>query len=90
MPIHLAYCQTVLVLLMATLMRIQITLNAKPAYHNATIVQIITPVLPVSAILHGIIVVWDHNATAHQDLSAIFHCKLIVSVLMINDNFYLI
>jgi hypothetical protein len=57
MPIHLAYCPTVLVLLMATSMRIQITLNVKPANLNAIIAQIITPVFPVLAILHGIIVV---------------------------------
>ncbi len=47
MPIHLAYCPTVLVLLMATSMRIQITLNVKPAYRNAIIAQITTPVFPV-------------------------------------------
>ncbi len=57
MQIHLAYCPTVHVLLMATSMLIQITLNVKPAYPNAIIALIKTLAFPVLAILHGIIVV---------------------------------
>jgi hypothetical protein len=56
MPILLAYSPTVLVLLMASSMLIQIKLNVKPAYLNAIIVQITALVIPVLAILHGIIV----------------------------------
>jgi hypothetical protein len=57
MPIHLAYYLTVLVLLMATSMRIQITLNVKPANPYAIIAQITSLAFPVLGILHGIIVV---------------------------------
>ncbi len=53
-------------------MHIQIILNVKPVYPNAIIAKITTViVLPVLAILHGIIVVWHLNATANQDRSAI-------------------
>jgi hypothetical protein len=77
MQIHLAYYPTVLVLLMAISMRIQITLNVNPAFLNAIIALIMIPAFLVLAILNGIIVVQHLNATAHQDHSAIFHSKLI-------------
>jgi hypothetical protein len=57
MLIHLAYYLTVLVLLMASSMRIQITLNVKPANPNAIIAQITALVFLVQVILYGIIVV---------------------------------
>jgi hypothetical protein len=71
MLIHLAYYPTVLVLLMATSMHIQITLNVNPVYANAIIALITVLVFPVLAILHGIIAARHLNATAHQDHSAI-------------------
>jgi hypothetical protein len=71
MPIHLAYYPIVLVLLITTSMLTQITLNAKPAYPNAIIALITTLVFLVLGILHGIIVVRQLNAVAHQDRSAI-------------------
>ncbi len=57
MQIHLAYYPTVPVLLMATSMHIQITLNVKPAYPNAIIALMTALVFIVLEILHGIIAV---------------------------------
>jgi hypothetical protein len=71
MQIHLAYCPTVLVLLMATSMPILVTLNVKPACLNVIIAIITTLAFPVLGILHGIIVVLHLNVTAHKDRSAI-------------------
>jgi hypothetical protein len=52
-------------------MRIQITLNVKPAYPNAIIALTTALVFPVLEIRYGIIVARHLNATALQDHSAI-------------------
>jgi hypothetical protein len=47
------------------------------AHHNALIVKIIYLASHVLATLHGIIVVQQHYAPAHQDHSVICHNKMI-------------
>jgi hypothetical protein len=71
-PILLDYYQAVLVQRLVILMPILATLNARPACHNAIIVQITALAFLVLATQLGTIVVQPLNVAALQAHSAIF------------------
>ncbi len=75
-PIHLGYYQAVLVQRLVISMPILTTLNARPACHNAIIVQITALAFLVLATQLGTIVAQLLNVAALQAHSAIYHSNL--------------